>query len=847
MKKWSRRKQRKLENGLGPFRSLISMPEKQKTKPPSKGRSPVRGERESAAKAKRLSALSNLFNPDRLRWLILVALSLIIAFCLFPNILTNPKTYRLGDVAEKDIKASHDFLIENKALTEKNREKAAKEALSVYDFDSSASNLVPRIKEAFNLGRESLDPAFQLGHPEQTAPSSGEKGAETLERDNSIKKRFFALLDTPVDEKSYDRLVTHGFPAQVEAAVIQLTDSVFQKGVVGSRNMLMNQVEKGGIILHEIYAQTESKVTDFDRFYDLEGAVSFIRSQKKALMEAMNPPELVDISIGLAQSLIKPNLTFNQRETELRKDLARKSVKPTYFQIKKGEMLVREGERLGPDHLLRLSADTISGKRVDLIGRIPAMAILIGLLFSVLYLVGLGGAKPMGEDSRDLLFNAVTLLTTFLFIWAYNFTAEEVARGFHAFTSRAFLFAMPVACGAMLISIFQGINVAIVFSLVISVLASLITGGRVEFFVYFFISSLVAAFGVRHCSERVILIKTGLKVGLIQIVLSLSIEMIYGSLYSTEALIASAFGFLGGFLMGIIATGILPLIEMSFGFTTDIKLLELGNLDQPLLRELMVQAPGTYHHSVIISNMVEATAKAVDANPLLAKVSAYYHDIGKMKKPLYFIENQMWGENRHEKLAPSMSSLILISHTKDGVDLAKKNKLGKEITDIIHQHHGTSLITYFYQKAKERVVAKGKKSAEVEEENFRYPGPKPQTKEAGLVMLADMVEAASRSLVDPTPSRIKGMVQKIMNKAFSDGQLDECELTLKDLNEIAKSFNKTLSGIFHQRIEYPEVAVAASKKGIDGSTDQTSAEDSGAKKPDDKEKAGEGLKRLGLS
>ncbi len=823
------------------------MPEKPKTKPPSKGRSPVRAERESAAKGKRLSSLGNLFNPDRLRWLILVALSLIIAFSLFPNILIKPKTYRLGDVAEKDIKASHDFLIENSTLTEKNREKVVKEVLSVYDFDSSASNLVSRVKEAFNLGRESLDPAFQLGQPEQTVPSSGEKGAETLEGDNSIKERFFALLDIPLDEKSYDQLVKNGFPAQVEAAVIQLTDSVFQKGVVGSRNMLMNQVEKGGIILHEIYAQTEIEVTDFDRFYDLEGAVSFIRSQKKALMEAMNPPELVDISIGLAQSLIKPNLTFNKRETELRKDFARKLVKPTYFQIKKGEMLVREGERFGPDHLLRLSADTKSEKRVDMIGRIPAMAILVGLLFSVLYLVGLGGARSIREDSRDLLFNAVTLLVTFLFIWAYNFTAEEVARGFHAFTSRALLFAMPVACGAMLISIFQGINVAIVFSLIISVLASLITGGRVEFFVYFFISSLVAAFGVRNCSERGILIKTGLKVGLIHIVLSLSIEMIYGSLYTTEALIASAFGFLGGILMGIIATGILPLIEMSFGFTTDIKLLELGNLDQPLLRELMVQAPGTYHHSVIISNMVEATAKAVNANPLLAKVSAYYHDIGKMNKPLYFIENQMWGENRHEKLAPSMSSLILISHTKEGVDLAKKNKLGREITDIIHQHHGTSLITYFYQKAKERMVAKGKKSAEVEEENFRYPGPKPQTKEAGLVMLADMVEAASRSLVDPTPSRITGMVQKIMNKAFSDGQLDECELTLKDLNEIAKSFNKTLSGIFHQRIEYPEVTVAASKKGVDGSTDQISAEDSGAKKPDDKAKAEEGLKRLGLS
>ncbi len=343
------------------------------------------------------------------------------------------------------------------------------------------------------------------------------------------------------------------------------------------------------------------------------------------------------------------------------------------------------------------------------------------------------------------------------------------------------------------------------------------------------------------------MIKAGLKVGLINIVLSLSIVMIYGSLYTMEPVIASVSGFIGGILTGVIATGVLPLVEMSFGFTTDIKLLELANLDQPLLRNLMIQAPGTYHHSVITSNMVEATAKDIQANPLLAKVSAYYHDIGKVKKPLYFIENQIRGENRHEKLAPSMSSLILISHAKDGVELAKEHKLGREIIDIIQQHHGTSLISYFYQKAQERMGNKGGKSIEVKDEDFRYPGPKPQTKEAGLVMLADMVEAASRSLIDPTPSRIQGTVQKIINKVFSDGQLDECELTLKDLHKIAKSFNKTLSGIFHHRVEYPAIITKTAKKGGNGNTDQISAEDSGTKKSGDKTEVEEGLKRLGLS
>ncbi len=267
------------------------------------------------------------------------------------------------------------------------------------------------------------------------------------------------------------------------------------------------------------------------------------------------------------------------------------------------------------------------------------------------------------------------------------------------------------------------------------------------------------------------------------------------------------------------------------------------------MKELMVQAPGTYHHSVIVSNMVEATAQAVNANPLLAKVAAYYHDIGKVNKPPYFIENQVDQENKHAKLAPSMSSLILTSHIKDGVDLAKKEKLGREILDIIKQHHGTSLITYFYEKAKEQREKRGGKSLQIEEEDFRYPGPKPQTKEAGLVMLADVVEAASKTVVDPTVARIQGMVQKIINKVFSDGQLDECELTLKDLHEIAKSFNNTLSGIFHHRVEYPESVAknTSAKKGENGDTDQLSAGDFRDRKTEDKTESDESLKRLGLS
>jgi hypothetical protein len=280
-------------------------------------------------------------------------------------------------------------------------------------------------------------------------------------------------------------------------------------------------------------------------------------------------------------------------------------------------------------------------------------------------------------------------------------------------------------------------------------------------------------------------------------------------------------GFSGGILSSVLVLGVTPIIEGLFRYTTDIKLLELANMDNPIIKDLILQAPGTYHHSVIVGSLVETGAKSVSANPLLSRVSAYYHDIGKLKKPLYFIENVGGAENKHDHLNPSMSSLILLSHVKDGVELARENRLGERIAHIIQQHHGTSLISYFYQKAKEQ---ENPDMDALDEKEFRYPGPKPQTKEAGIVMLADAVEAASRTLSDPTPSRIRGLVQRIIQNFFLDGQLEDCELTLKDLHKIEDSFSRILTAIFHQRIDYPIPSISESvQKRPDEDLDSKSA------------------------
>lgn len=260
-------------------------------------------------------------------------------------------------------------------------------------------------------------------------------------------------------------------------------------------------------------------------------------------------------------------------------------------------------------------------------------------------------------------------------------------------------------------------------------------------------------------------------------------------------------GFLGGIITGILVAGITPIFESLFGFITYIKLLELANLNQPLFQRMIIEAPGTYHHSIIVASLVEAAAEAIGANSLLAKVSAYYHDIGKLAKPHYYIENQPSNDNRHDKLSPKMSSLIIISHVKEGHELALKVKLGQPIINIIREHHGTSLVSYFYEKAKKN---KDESIRSLTESDFRYPGPKPQTKEAGLVMLGDVIEASSRTLSNPTPARIRSLVRERIERIYTDGQLDDCELTLKNLNTIAETFTRILTGIFHHRVEYPQ-------------------------------------------
>lgn len=377
-------------------------------------------------------------------------------------------------------------------------------------------------------------------------------------------------------------------------------------------------------------------------------------------------------------------------------------------------------------------------------------------------------------------------------------------------------FVVPVAGVAMLATMLFGCELAAVFMLCVALTAAIIVPDGLQFLMLNLSGSLFSIYLVSHVKNRSDLNWVAFWVILLLACLGGIVSLFSkGSLF--EVLRNLSWGFANGLSSAILAAGLLPIIEAVFHITSDIKLLELANPNQPILKELMIKAPGTYNHSIITGNLAESVAETVDANPILARVGAYYHDIGKLKRPLFFGENLMGGSgNPHDNTNPSLSYLILAAHVKDGVELAKEHALPEEIINIINEHHGTSLVTYFFHRAKER----GAKD-EVRETSFRYPGEKPKTKEAALIMLADSVEAAARAITKSSAGRLEQMIKKVVQVKLEDGQLDDSSLTFGDLNKIIKIFAQALTSIYHTRIEYPETAVAL-KRGLvlNGSSDK---------------------------
>lgn len=368
-------------------------------------------------------------------------------------------------------------------------------------------------------------------------------------------------------------------------------------------------------------------------------------------------------------------------------------------------------------------------------------------------------------------------------------------------TKESFYFAIPFAMGALLIQSVMSSNLAVMFTCMWSLIIAVYFPNMPILYIFVLSSSLIVISSTTKFRTRGAYIKAGMSTTFLSIPLALAMSFLNSNFSYMDLLLRIFCSFLGGLLCYLISSGLIPIVEHLGRYVTDMKLLEIATLDHPLLKELSLQAPGTWNHSMVMGMMGEMVSDLVGANPVLLKTGAYFHDIGKISKTMYFIENQGSGENPHDKLTPSMSALIIKSHVKEGVELAMKYKLPAPIIDMIQQHHGTSMIEYFYNKA----LKEKKEDEDVDELLYCYQGPKPQSKEAGILMLSDCIEASVRSLSEHSKDKIQALVQKIINKIFATGQLDECDLTLKDLHQIANSFIKTLTAIYHQRIAYTDI------------------------------------------
>ncbi len=758
--------------------------------------------------------------------LLMFLLALVLTLIIVPKGGFVPDYHTPGDIAVRDTKAPRDLLIPDLHLTEQKRLEAESAVPSLYDFDP----------------RTGLDIAERLVHTLQYMHAEILKGVTP----ENLHKEAESGLGVSLTDQELKALSQVPVASNVLEQLRRLISEALAGKVVGNLQLFQADREKG-IAIRNLVMKSEAETIGKETVRGLNDVEAVLKTRLQTI------PDLDGRSrqalLAVLQKMLRPNLTFNKNETEARKRAAREEVKPVLSQVKKGEMIVREGERVSEEQIKKLRALRDIGDDYSTLRTGFGLFVAISLLLFSCHRFAKRNIRKYRPQSRDLLFLVSTIIGLFVLIKLAIFTASALESSFPYIDSSTYYYLFPFAAGAMLVRIVLNSEVALIFAVLSSLLLGVLFGNSLFIALYALAGSLTAAHWVRHCKERSTLYQAGFRLSLVNAIMVFGFLLAAGRPLDIQFLYQLAFALAGGLVCAVIVNGTIPLMESLFRYTTDIKLLELANMNTPVLRELMIQAPGTYHHSVIVGNLVEAAAEAINANPLLARVAAYYHDIGKIRKPLYFVENLGSQENKHDKLAPSMSALILMAHVKDGVELARDCKLGDTLSEIIRQHHGTSLIKFFYDRAKSKVTPDVQ---QVEERDYRYPGPKPQTREAALIMLADAVEAASRTLTEPTAARIQGMVQKIINNIFIDGQLDECELTLKDLHNIAKSFNMVLAGIYHHRIDYPEPAYKERDK---EPTKRKNGEDTHrepAKAAKDKEvgpaKGGsEDLKRLGMS
>ena len=707
---------------------------------------------------------------DRLARFLIVCVAVLITAALVHGQGT-PFTYRLGQTPNRDIPVNvPEFKRLNQKKTNAKRQEEIdliapsliNDAAPIKDLSDRLEDLIATISKAqdFNSLPETLRFNWKL----------------TRETFDEIK----AATDTPARAESLHRQILKAFAPLI------------QNGVLGYDTMPNTEETKVTLSVRPLDGKPgEARLVARERVVperiskpDGEVATEFIA----AFTEPRLGPAIFRL---IADKLVAtPTLTYDEADTTRLRDSAKNQVEEIYDTYKQGDLLVEQDQKITEEALILLRMEHDKSNEMLSLGartrRMGSMIVLVAALFALIGYYIYRHEPAVARDVKQIIaLCALTVLSVALvrLLALQPWDAELV----------------PVALAAMLLAIAYNPHFALMVTFGLCLLTSLAFGTGISHFVIMMGGTAAGVLTLNEVRTRTKIIKVGATAALAYFVLTWATGLWQSqpiALITSDSLWRAGWGLMAGFLLG----GCLPFIENTFGIVTGISLLELGDITHPLLQELVRRAPGTHNHSITVGAIAESAAERIGAHALLVRIGAYFHDIGKMLKPHYFIENQLGGVNRHNNLAPAMSTLIIIGHVKDGVDLGRQHNLPERIIDLIEQHHGTTLVEYFYHQASRRTDD----GSTVLEGAFRYPGPKPQSKEAAILMVADAVESASRTLSEPTPARIENLVRIMIEKRLHDGQFDECGLTLKEIAEIRESLIKSLIGIYHGRVKYPE-------------------------------------------
>lgn len=761
----------------------------------------------------RLASARDVFEQFRLMRLLLVAgLALVIALAMSPNLISRIPRYEIGDFAIGNLRAPYELSVVDDEATVEGKKKALEAVPHIYRYDPQ---VLFRASERLNDGFRKMNGLFKARDEIETKKLRAKEKAEKLavadaELKNKLVKNRASIqsrFGLELTDDEYELLIRKKFDPKLGMTISNALEMVYSRYVTYDHDEVLRILTAspgegtGSRIKVQIQGQDkEEKITQADQIISPKEAESALLELTANLWQSMPKAER-QLMQKITLTQIKPNLIFEREATELARQRAVNAVLPVTYSFKKNQLIIGDGQEVTRQPLVVLNhlreRAAPRGWAQTLLGSALLAFVTILLAF---WLTDINIPRFVITD-RDMIMLGILLVSTLLTLRFADWFGDQLLDQFPGTPRYFMLFLFPLAAPAMLVRFLTRFEVAFVFAVVLITFSILVIQAPLHYFALALIISLVGAHTMRRVKRRGQILRAGLWVSLAGITAALIVAVLVHDFSWASLVYTPLAGLAGGLLAGILVLGLAPLFEYAFGYTTDISLLELANYENPLLKRIQQYAPGTFHHSIAISSLGEAAVEAIGGNALLVRVGAMYHDVGKSLNPHYFVENQTGG-NPHDKVNdPAESARIVRAHIIDGAKYARENGLPEQVVDFILQHHGTRTISYFLAQAKKQAAEREEK---VNENDFRYPGPKPQTCETAILMICDVVEARSRTLDDRSEDAVMSMIGEMIRQIGEEGQFDECPITTRDLKISALAIAQVILGMNHKRIPYPD-------------------------------------------